>query len=105
MEGNEITYTLKNTCGVTIEKDSLIRLSDTWNLEENKKASFPDGGSTIRGYDAYKRELKPGGLTGEHELFIAYGDYEILILGVAKKDEYVNQVDSITLPPDTKGWE
>ncbi|HHW01203.1 MAG TPA: copper amine oxidase N-terminal domain-containing protein [Thermoanaerobacterales bacterium] len=105
VEGNEITYTLKNTCGVTIAKDSLIRLSNTWNLGENKKASFPDGGSTIRGYDAYKRELKPGGFTGEQKIFTAYGNYEILIFGVVGKDEYVNRVSSYPMPPDTAGWE
>lgn len=105
LEGNEITYTLKNTSGVTIAKDSLIRLSDTWNLGENKKASIPGGGVTVRGYDAYKRELKPGDLTSEQEIFTAYGNYVILIFGVAGKDEYVNQVSSYPLPPDTAGWE
>jgi hypothetical protein len=105
VEGNEITYTLKNTSGVAIAKHSLIRFSDPWNLGKNKKASTPDGGITIRGYDAYKRELKPGGFTGEQEIFTAYGNYEILIFGVAGKDEYVNRVSSCPLPPDTAGWE
>jgi hypothetical protein len=38
-----------------------------------------------RGYDAYKRVLKPGDFTGEQKIFTAYGNYEILIFGVAGK--------------------
>jgi len=105
IEGNEITYNIKNTSGVTIAKDSLIRFSDPWDLGKNKKVSTPDGGVTIRGYDAYKRELKPGDFTGEQKLFTAYGNYEILIFGVGGEDEYVNRISSYPLPPDTAGWE
>ncbi|WP_162991239.1 hypothetical protein [Biomaibacter acetigenes] len=49
--------------------------------------------------------LKPGDFTGEQKIFTAYGNYEILIFGVAGKDEYVNRVSSYPMPPDTAGWE
>lgn len=49
VEGNEITYTLKNTSGVAIAKHSLIRFSDPWNLGKNKKLLLPTEESRLEG--------------------------------------------------------